>query len=160
MEKVSTIASYIYQRYLQEYGKCIDEMKLHKLLYFIQRESFIQTGAPIFNEQFEAWQYGPVMPEIRRLYKNGCLTETISQTTAQKYKQVFDKVFETYAPKASWSLSSLTHGEYCWETARKGISENENSNRLIDTNDIKIDAERIKIRRLLFDKSTCQTLQV
>lgn len=29
MEKVTDIASYIYQRYQKQFGKCIDEMKLH-----------------------------------------------------------------------------------------------------------------------------------
>ncbi len=48
MEKVTDIASYIYQRYQKQFGKCIDEMKLHKLLYFTQRESIIQTDEPIF----------------------------------------------------------------------------------------------------------------
>ena len=71
MEKVTTIASYIYQRYQQDYGKRMDEMKLHKLLYFVQREAIIQTDEPMFKEQFEAWKYGPVMVEIRRMYKDG-----------------------------------------------------------------------------------------
>lgn len=39
MEDVVKVASYICQRYQREFGKRIDEMKLHKLLYFTQRES-------------------------------------------------------------------------------------------------------------------------
>lgn len=77
MEKVTTIASYIYQRYQQDYGKRMDEMKLHKLLYFVQREAIIQTDEPMFKERFEAWKYGPVMVEIRRMYKDDCLTEKL-----------------------------------------------------------------------------------
>ena len=38
------VASYIYQRYMYDFGVRIDEMKLHKLLYFTQRECFIQKG--------------------------------------------------------------------------------------------------------------------
>ena len=64
------IASYICNRYMQENGSRIDEMKLHKLLYFVQRESIIQNGEPLFSEQFEAWKYGPVLREIREHYKN------------------------------------------------------------------------------------------
>ena len=51
-------------------------MKLHKLLYFTQRESIIQTDEPIFQEEFEAWKYGPVMTGIRRMYKDGRLNES------------------------------------------------------------------------------------
>ena len=50
MENVVHVASYICQRYHQHFGKRIDEMNLHKLLYFTQRESNIQTGDPIFKE--------------------------------------------------------------------------------------------------------------
>ena len=86
MEKVTDIASYIYQRYQKQFGKCIDEMKLHKLLYFTQRESIIQTDEPIFQEEFEAWKYGPVMTGIRRMYKDGSLTKAIPQSIADRYK--------------------------------------------------------------------------
>ena len=152
MEKVTTIASYIYQRYQQDYGKRMDEMKLHKLLYFVQREAIIQTDEPMFKEQFEAWKYGPVMVEIRRMYKNGCLTEKLPQTYIEKYKSVFDMVFSTYAQKDSWSLSSITHGEYAWQEARRKITS-EKQHVLINTNDIQTDAERVKIRRLLYEKA-------
>ena len=63
MEDVLKIASYICDRYYKEYGHNIDEMKLHKLLYLTQRETIIQTGEPLFNDQFEAWKYGPVLSQ-------------------------------------------------------------------------------------------------
>lgn len=47
MENVVKVASYICQRYQQQFSKRIDEMKLHKLLYFTQREAIIQTEEPI-----------------------------------------------------------------------------------------------------------------
>ena len=50
-------ASYISDRYLKQFGKRIDEMKLHKLLYFSQRESLIQLRQPLFDTAFSAWKY-------------------------------------------------------------------------------------------------------
>ena len=67
-------------------------------------------------------------------------------------------VFSTYAQKDSWSLSSITHGEYSWGQARKGIHEDENCDKLIDTDDIRKDAERVKIRRFLYKKLNCPTV--
>ena len=64
------VASYIYKRYMDDFGVRIDEMKLHKLLYFTQRECLIQKGEPMFDAQFKAWKYGPVMVQIRQHYKN------------------------------------------------------------------------------------------
>lgn len=40
MEKLLNVAGYIYQRYEKDFGNEIDEMKLHKLLYFSQRELY------------------------------------------------------------------------------------------------------------------------
>ena len=56
MADIVKIASYISMRYQQQYGKEIDELKLHKLRYFAQRESIIQTREPLFKDCFEAWQ--------------------------------------------------------------------------------------------------------
>ena len=54
MEDVLNIAAHIAQRYYSEYNQQIDEMKLHSLMYFAQRESLIQTGEPLFNAAFMA----------------------------------------------------------------------------------------------------------
>ncbi len=43
-------------------------MKLHKLLYFAQRESLAITNEPLFEENFEGWKYGSVSREVRTHY--------------------------------------------------------------------------------------------
>ena len=152
MEDAVKIASYIVSRYQKEYGCCMDEMKLHKLLYFTQRESIIQTGSPLFETAFEAWKYGPVLVEIRRYYKNNLLNVELSADIIEQYQPVFDKVFQQYASKDSWSLSTITHGEYSWQNARKGVADAENSSTKIQIDDIRKDAERIRLRRFILRK--------
>jgi uncharacterized phage-associated protein len=44
-------------------------LRLNKLLYFAQGWSLARTGKPLFNNNFEAWKFGPVVPEIYRKYK-------------------------------------------------------------------------------------------
>lgn len=149
MVDVVCIASYISERYRKEYGERIDEMKLHKLLYFTQRECIIQTGEPMFSEPFSAWKYGPVVVSIRQLYKNDMLHDMPSDEIVDKYKSVFDKVFEQYAPKSSLSLSSLSHSECSWQRARGTAGRDDRCDNYLDIHDIEEDAERIKIRRLL-----------
>lgn len=151
MEAVQMIASYIYQRYEQQFGQQIDEMKLHKLLYFAQRESWVQCRAPLFAERFQAWRYGPVMVCIRQLYRDGMLRRPINQTQLQPYLPIFDRVFDTFAAKDSWSLSSITHGEYAWQKARQGYALNESCSVEIDNDDIRVDADRIRRRRLVLE---------
>ena len=146
------IASYICKRYLSEFGERIDEMKLHKLLYFTQRECLVQTGEPMFTEVFYAWKYGPVMPEIRLLYKEDRLTDIPADSVIRKYSDVFDAVFRKYAGKDSWSLSRLSHGELSWQNARKGLIATENGHHQMNLADIRMDAERIKQRRQILSK--------
>lgn len=149
MVNVNSVASYIFERYKSEFGATIDEMKLHKLLYFAQRESIIQTGNPLFDATFRGWKYGPILKEIRELYKNSSFAPAVFGSDVSEMKPIVDAVFEQYAKKDSWSLSRLTHGEYSWKKSREGIPENINSDRPINVDDIRVDADRVKARREL-----------
>lgn len=154
MESVIKVASYIAERYQLTFGKVISEMKLHKLLYFTQRECLIQKDEPMFKEQFKAWRYGPVMVEIRPLYAHGLLTESISEAAKREYAEVFDFIFKQYAPKDAWSLSRLSHEESSWKSARYGLNEDENGTTPLSLENIRRDAAIAKIRRIIIDKMT------
>ena len=149
MEDVLKIASYIAERYKRDFKERIDEMKLHKLLYFTQREALIQTDSPMFDASFFGWKYGPVLLKIREGYRNDTLHTQPSEETIKKYQEVFDKIFDHYAVKDSWSLSRLSHGELSWKNARIGLLPSENGNVKMKIEDIRKDAERIKMRRYL-----------
>ena len=141
MVSVNTVASYIYEKY-----------KLHKLLYFAQRESIIQTGNPLFDATFRGWKYGPILKEIRESYKNSSFVPVTSSSDIDEMEPIVDTVFEQYAEKDSWSLSRLTHGEYSWKKSREGIPENINSDKPINVEDIRIDADRVRARRELLEQ--------
>jgi uncharacterized phage-associated protein len=147
MISVVQVAAYICQRYQKEFQEQIDEMKLHKLLYFTQRECLVQKGESLFPEALHAWKYGPVMPEIRQLYKDDMLKDVPSDEVMAPYREVMDAVFQKYAGKDSWSLSRLSHGEQSWQNARKGLLATENGHQTMNVADIRKDAERIKQRR-------------
>ena len=149
MVSVVKIASYICYRYLKEAGERIDEMKLHKLLYFTQRECIVQTGKPLFPEVLHAWKYGPVMPEIRQLYKYDQLHSLPTEDEIKEYKSVFDEVFSEYAKSKPLTLVSISHGELSWKRARKGYTKYESSDVPMKLEDIKEDAERYKERCMM-----------
>lgn len=152
MMDVIKVASYISKRYSDEYGVAIDEMKLHKLLYFSQRECYVLKDAPLFEDRFHAYVYGPVMVSIRSKYKNGTLNVLPTENEITEYITVFDSVFANYAGIKSWSLSTLSHGEESWQKARVGLNEDEKGNSLMSNEDIRHDAKRIKVRRYLLSK--------
>lgn len=147
MENVMNIAAYVSNKYLSTYGQRIDEMKLHKLLYFAQRESLIQTGEPLFGAVFYGWKYGPVLKEVRNAYRDGSIDGLIQNDITEESSSILDSVFKEYAGKDSWSLSRLTHGEISWKNSRVGIPETDNSDRPMQIDDIRVDADRIKNRR-------------
>ena len=60
------IAKYIIDKFTKV--NCpISNLQLQKILYYIQRE-FLQQGEIAFPEEIEAWQFGPVVPEVYRQY--------------------------------------------------------------------------------------------
>ena len=145
MIDVRTAAKYLIYRYKEKSGAPMDEMKLHKLLYFTQRESFIMLGKPMFADRFEAWKYGPVMRCLRKAH-----WESQSQAVLppdSEYIQVLEDTLRRYAPMDAWTLSNISHGETCWQKAKdKEVDSNAVA---IETSDIEYDAKVIKYRRFL-----------
>lgn len=149
MEDVIKIASYISQRYEYQYGSRIDEMKLHKLLYFTQRESFILLDEPMFPQKFRARRYGPVMVDVHEKYLKDELHEKLSPSALDKYREVFDRVFEVYAPKNVMGLVSICKGQYSFEKVAKPYGWMQALDEEMQTEDIRKDAEKFKMRRFL-----------
>ena len=66
-------------------GKFVTQMKLQKLVYFAQGYHLAKYNTPLIEENFQAWKYGPVVPEIYedfKLYGSKLITDTASFTPA------------------------------------------------------------------------------
>lgn len=48
----------------EEAGWNVSNLELQKLLYVSHMIHLGETGRPLINENFEAWDYGPVVPEL------------------------------------------------------------------------------------------------
>lgn len=145
MIDVRTAAKYLVQRYEQELGSAMDEMKLHKLLYFTQRESFVLLGKPMFLDKFEAWKYGPVMRCLRKAHWECEIPSDLSVDS--EYIPVLEDTLSRYARMDSWTLSNISHGETCWQKAKdKEIGSFPIE---IETSDIEYDAKVIQYRRFV-----------
>ena len=147
MENVINAAAWVCDRYRRAYGREIDEMKLHKLLYFAQRESLIRSNEPLLDGTFYGWKYGPVLPEVREKWGTGALKNAAAAPLSPESEEVMEYIFDQYAGKDSWSLSRLSHGELSWQNSRKGVAEEENSNNPMPLEDIRKDADRIRTHR-------------
>ena len=47
----------------------ITNLKLQKVLYFVQAYYLAKLNRPLFPDNIEAWEYGPVIPSVYRKYK-------------------------------------------------------------------------------------------
>lgn len=49
-------------------GQPVSNLQLQKILYFCQVESYRFRGKQLFEDDFEAWRYGPVVPAVYRFF--------------------------------------------------------------------------------------------
>lgn len=61
------IAQYIITRCMDA-GVPVSNLKLQKLLYFIQGEALANLNEPAFFEPIQAWKFGPVVQEVYSKY--------------------------------------------------------------------------------------------
>lgn len=65
--KVTNLAQYILMREA-ECGRCTSNLRLQKLLYFVQCAFLQKTGKPAFTEPIAAWAYGPCVESVYYLF--------------------------------------------------------------------------------------------
>lgn len=99
-------------------GKCtadnqpISNLQLQKILYFLQRKYLKEQGRPLFSDEIQAWQFGPVVPEVYYQYC-GFGSRTIGMdydvTLDPQDKVLIDEVVEEKRSKKPWELVEETH---------------------------------------------------
>ena len=118
----------------------ITNLKMQKLIYYVQSWHLGIFGLPIFADDFEAWVHGPVIPALYREYKHFSYNpiiedkpsaDTIFNSFDESVQTVLNDVTEEYFGRTAYELEQLTHSEMPWMTARNGISNRENSSQVI-----------------------------
>lgn len=71
------LARYIIN-YYENNDSGISNLKLQKVLYFLQAEWMVAFNKPLFKDKIEAWDFGPVIPNVYkefRVYGAGFIPE-------------------------------------------------------------------------------------
>lgn len=147
METARAVEKALFVGYKRLYHYDIDQMKMHKLMYFAQREFLVRYDEPLFSEDFEGWKYGPVLISVRELFRTSLKFKDFDAIKDSKVKKVIDFVLNEYGKMSSWSLSMLSHEEFSWKKARRGLKASENGKVHIAVKDIKVDAVRVRFER-------------
>lgn len=141
MEKTLCVAKALYDMYYRQFNKSMDEMKMHKLMYFAQRESLMYNHDLLFEDDFYGWKFGPVLKCVRGEYMHAPFESTEGSVSSQT-KQLLQDVLNRYGSLSSWKLSSLSHDELSWKKARQGLDASENGDVKLSLNAMRLDATR------------------
>lgn len=101
----------------------ITPMKLQKMIYFIYRDYLKRSKIALFNERFEVWKYGPVIPSVYAEFKNygsnaiknyatendGRTILIVDEDSSIIFKNVMDNIWRNCKSLDGIYLSSLTH---------------------------------------------------
>lgn len=140
MENTLSVAKALYDMYNTQYHESMDEMKMHKLMYFAQRESLMYNKNVLFDEDFYGWKYGPVLKSIRSEYMNHPPFDDVQPSVTAATKSLLHSVLDRYGSASSWKLSCLSHEELSWKKARKELKASDNGNVRLSLNAMKLDA--------------------
>lgn len=107
----------------QRDGKTLSIMSLLKLTYIAHGWHLETSGKPLFHDGIEAWQYGPVIPNVYRLFRGNSVnvTKTVeAKPVSKEVSDFLDQVYEVYGDISPFKLSDMTHEEDGpWDRARK-----------------------------------------
>lgn len=120
-------ARYLIQRNLDA-GVPITNLKLQKILYYVQGYSFRQLNSEAFSDPVYRWPYGPVVPSVYFAYNINRANEICelddlsidSLKTLRAYdgiKNLVDAIDDACKGKSAAELVNMTHHESPWMEA-------------------------------------------
>ena len=109
---IARIFAYLSQ---QDEGKPIEKTRLNKLLYFAQGHTLSELGRPLFQNQIDAWEHGPVVAVVYSNYEK--IVESAQergiadiQVTPQEMEIILD-VWDQYRSFRAGELVDMTYVE-------------------------------------------------
>lgn len=128
MYDVHLIAKYVIHQCAQN-RRPISNLKLQKILYFIQAEFLVAMNKPCFEDDIEAWSSGPVIPAVYieyRIYGDTNLPDQGDdgfETITGKDRNHLNAVISNAAEYSSSQLAEITHNQRPWKDAYKRKSK-------------------------------------
>nr|DAV86913.1 MAG TPA: hypothetical protein [Caudoviricetes sp.] len=123
------VAKYIIW-YCKRQGYSISNLKLQKILYFVQASFLVNQGKPCFYEAIEAWDFGPVVPEVYHEFKifgggniSGFGCEDAEKAITYLDRQLINDMVDECAAYSASSLVEITHNQDPWKnTYQRGCN--------------------------------------
>lgn len=108
---------------LSELNISATNMKLQKLMYYVQGFSLAVLDKPAFKEDFEAWRHGPVVEELYQDYKmfGSSILPVPQDDHCQRMLtndqlSLIELVVHNFGYKSASELRKMTHAEGLWNS--------------------------------------------
>ena len=106
-----------------EIGDIMSNLKLQKLVYYAQGFHLAMYDTPLFDEEIEAWEHGPVISELYHKYKTHGASglprpEKYPDVFSKKQEKLLDDIYEIIGQYSAWKLRNQTHSEPPWKKAK------------------------------------------
>lgn len=97
----------------------ISNLKLQKLLYYLQGVFLGLTDQVLFSDKILAWAHGPVVEEVYQEYRRfgaAGITriEEPEETYTEEEKYLMAQVLDEFGQYSAWGLRNMTHSETPW----------------------------------------------
>ncbi len=131
MYKALDIAKYVVNKCTVEEHP-VSNLQLQKILYYIQKDFLYRFNEPAFSEAIEAWQFGPVVPNV---YYHFCgsgampidITYEDVHIENDEHRKCIDSIVENKRTMDPWKLVNDTHKKNgAWDKIYKNGSGNHN----------------------------------
>lgn len=116
-------------------GSFVSNLKLQKLVFYAQAWHLAIYGKPLFQEDFQAWVHGPVIPELYQKYKAfgwQPISDEDTPDLPEAVEAFLREVADEYFACDAYELEQMTHLEDPWKLAREGLMPDEPSERQIE----------------------------
>ncbi|PZV13545.1 MAG: hypothetical protein DCF20_14925 [Pseudanabaena sp.] len=135
---------FIFRAYEDGRESLMTNMKVQKLLYYTQSLHLALFDEPLFDDEIQAWRYGPVCPPVYysyREYESRQLPKTTRNELIhfpEETQDLLEEILSFFGEHHAYYLSEMTHLEFPWQKARDGLQADEISKKPILHSDMKM----------------------
>lgn len=95
-------------------GRSLSIMSILKLVYIAHGWNLEIRNLPLINNRIEAWQYGPVIPDVYNTFRRQGITPTqpdagVHSLEDAEVEAFLEEIYGIYGKMSPFRLSELTH---------------------------------------------------
>ena len=129
----NNVARYILGYYYFKKKSCCSNLKLQKILYFLQANHLVLTGKSLFEDKIEAENFGPVVRSVYdeyKIYGSGAIPFQFFKNNDNWNYQIYEKdsrlmnpLLDKLEKYSSTALLELIHNQTPWKKAYESYDD-------------------------------------